>query len=257
MIITCPKCHFSKAVDPLKIPDRAVRVNCPQCGEDFSFDKSHHSDNCMPNNEESTRPEQISCPACGLTQPAEDRCRGCGLIYKKFQAIQKDFSGDQGDETLQGALADMHHKAAVTPALQPKAGFWIRVVAYLLDFLLLWTVEFVLSMLIGMTVNLLGLPTDGNPSVDVVIWMFGATLSLAYAVFFVGYCGQTPGKMALRIKVIRTDGSAVSYGRAVLREVIGKFISGILLGIGYLMVAFDSQKQGLHDKMADTYVIKL
>jgi uncharacterized RDD family membrane protein YckC len=63
--------------------------------------------------------------------------------------------------------------------------------------------------------------------------------------------------MALCIKVIRTDGSPVTYGRAVLREVLGKFISSLLFGIGYLMVIFDNQKQGLHDKMADTYVIKL
>jgi uncharacterized RDD family membrane protein YckC len=63
--------------------------------------------------------------------------------------------------------------------------------------------------------------------------------------------------MALRIKVIRTDGSPINYGRAALREVLGKFISSILLGIGYLMVAFDNRKQGLHDKIGDTYVIKL
>jgi uncharacterized RDD family membrane protein YckC len=49
----------------------------------------------------------------------------------------------------------------------------------------------------------------------------------------------------------------LSYGRAALREVVGKFLSGILLGIGYLMVAFDSKKQGLHDRLANTFVIKL
>ena len=63
--------------------------------------------------------------------------------------------------------------------------------------------------------------------------------------------------MALRIKVIMTDGSEITYGKAAMREILGKFVSGILLGIGYLMVAFDSQKQGLHDKIANTYVIKL
>ena len=104
---------------------------------------------------------------------------------------------------------------------------------------------------------MLGIATEGDPAINIIIWLFGAVLSISYAVFFTGYCGQTPGKMALRIKVIRTDGSPVSYGRAVLREVLGKFISSILLGIGYLMVAFDNRKQGLHDKIADTYVIKL
>jgi uncharacterized RDD family membrane protein YckC len=63
--------------------------------------------------------------------------------------------------------------------------------------------------------------------------------------------------MAVRVKVIRTDGTEIGYVRAFLREVVGKFLSKLLLGIGYLMVAVDSRKQGLHDKIADTYVIKL
>jgi uncharacterized RDD family membrane protein YckC len=82
-------------------------------------------------------------------------------------------------------------------------------------------------------------------------------LGYAYRVFFIGYCGQTPGKMAVRVKVIRTDGTDVGYVRALLREVVGKFLSKLILGIGYLMVAFDSRKQGLHDKIADTYVVKI
>jgi uncharacterized RDD family membrane protein YckC len=49
----------------------------------------------------------------------------------------------------------------------------------------------------------------------------------------------------------------MTYGRAALREILGKFVSGITLGIGYLMVAFDAHKQGLHDKIADTCVIHL
>jgi uncharacterized RDD family membrane protein YckC len=56
---------------------------------------------------------------------------------------------------------------------------------------------------------------------------------------------------------MRADGSPIGYGRAALREVFGKFLSTLLLGIGYLMVAFDDRKQGLHDKIADTCVIKL
>mgnify|MGYP000197082409 CR=1 FL=1 len=42
-----------------------------------------------------------------------------------------------------------------------------------------------------------------------------------------------------------------------LREIVGKFVSGIILGIGYIMAGFDRNKQGLHDRIAGTYVIKL
>ncbi len=256
MNIICPKCNFSKTVDPTKVPDRPVKVNCPKCNEGFNFDKSAQAERTA----EGQAPlEQISCPACGLVQDKKDRCKGCGVIYTKLQAQRQEHNQTNQDvDTLNGNIAELRRKATLqTPQSQPKAGFWIRVVASLLDSFLLGAVQFALSLLIGLIIGMLGIATEGDAAVNTVIWLFGASLSISYAVFFTGYCGQTPGKMALRIKVIRTDGSQIGYGRAALREVLGKFISGILLGIGYLMIIFDSQKQGLHDKIADTYVIKL
>lgn len=131
----------------------------------------------------------------------------------------------------------------------------MRVVATMLDAFIVFILQFVLGFLLaiaGVAVN-----SGGSDKVGGLVMLFGYVLSFAYYIIFTGHGGQTPGKMALRIKVIRTDGSDISYRRAAFREVVAKFISGIILGIGYLMVAFDSQKQGLHDRMADTYVIKL
>ena len=256
MNIICPNCNFSRTVAPDKIPDRPVKVNCPKCNEAFAFDKSKLTMGKEETDNKASFPKQAACPACGLVQEVNDRCNGCGVIYEKLQAQRQE--NGQANDTLNGNLAELRLQAlSATPHSQPKAGFWIRVVASLLDSFLLGAVQFALSLLIGLIIGMLGIAAEGDPAVDTIIWLFGASLSICYAVFFTGYCGQTPGKMALRIKVIRTDGSQISYGRAALREVLGKFISGILLGIGYLMVIFDSQKQGLHDKIADTYVIKL
>jgi predicted Zn finger-like uncharacterized protein len=267
MEIVCPNCNFSKTVDPAKVPDRPVKVNCPKCSQSFTFDKSllpvsatgTKMEDSKAGQINSPEVEQINCPACGLTQDKSDRCSDCGVIYEKVQVQRQEYgSVDNETETLNGNLAELRKKAAnPAPQLQPKAGFWIRVVASLLDSFLLGAVQFVLSLLIGLAISMLGIAAAGDPSINMVLWLFGVSLGIGYAVFFTGYCGQTPGKMALRIKVIRTDGSPMTYGRAALREVLGKFISGILLCIGYIMVAFDSQKQGLHDKIADTYVIKL
>jgi len=69
------------------------------------------------------------------------------------------------------------------------------------------------------------------------------------------YNGATLGKMALRLKVVKTEGE-LDWVTIILRETIGKFVSGIILGIGYLMVAWDPKKQALHDKIAGTYVIR-
>jgi predicted Zn finger-like uncharacterized protein len=241
MNIICPHCNFSKVVDPAQVPDRPVKVNCPKCKERFTFDKKARQEGAaaqpVVQQEDSLSAQpgdyqgrRIICNACGTVQPPTARCVQCGA-------------------TIIATASPINE--------QSYAGFWIRVLAYLIDSVLLVTVQTVLSLLINLTIGMLGIATEGDPAINTIIWLFGAVLSISYAVFFTGYCGQTPGKMALRIKVIRTDGSPVSYGRAALREVLGKFISSILLGIGYLMVAFDNRKQGLHDKIADTYVIKL
>jgi multisubunit Na+/H+ antiporter MnhC subunit len=64
----------------------------------------------------------------------------------------------------------------------------------------------------------------------------------------------TLGKMAMRIKVTDWDGNRISFGKATCRH-FGKFISGIILGIGYIMVAFTQKKQGLHDIMSGCLVV--
>jgi predicted Zn finger-like uncharacterized protein len=260
MNIICPHCNFSKTVDLSKIPDRPVRVNCPRCSKGFTFDKSLSPVPTADAEQEAASTEQqVTCPACGLVQDKHDHCLGCGVVFSKLQA-RRQANGHmlRNSEIMDINLAELRRKVeGLAPRHQPKAGFWIRAIASILDFFLLGAVQLMLSLLINLVIGLLGIVSEGDPAVNLVLWLFGASLSIGYAVFFIGYCGQTPGKMALRIKVIRTDGSPLSYGRAFLREVPGKFISSILLGIGYLMVAFDGQKQGLHDKIADSYVIKL
>ncbi|MGK2944057.1 MAG: RDD family protein [Desulfuromonadales bacterium] len=259
MKIICPKCNFSRTVDPASVPDRPVKVNCPRCGNGFIFDKSLRSRHEADPGQVSEPSEQITCPVCSLLQDKSDTCKGCGVVYAMLLGQwQKNGQSPQNSDILNSSLAELRRKAErPAPQDQPKAGFWLRVIACMLDFFLLGMVQGLLSLLINLVIGMLGIATEDDPAVGLVLMLFGVSLIIGYVVFFTGYCGQTPGKMALRIKVIRIDGSPVSYSRAFLREVPGKFISIILLGIGYLMVAFDSQKQGLHDKIADSYVIKL
>ena len=137
----------------------------------------------------------------------------------------------------------------------PKAGFWIRLGAFLLDLVILGGIGFFTGMLLG--TGLEALTSLNDPSLEWIVDRYRKVLMIAYFVFFTGYGGQTPGKMVFGLKVIRTDGTELGFRRAVLREIVGKFVSWLLLMIGYLMVAFDSRKQGLHDKIAKTYVIRL
>jgi len=230
MRLTCPHCQFSKEVPDARLPQEPTRASCPQCKESFPLPLR------------STTPEparQLDCPACGTTQIESSTCSSCGLIFAKYRPSQPSAQTAGVNDAL---------------ARRPKAGFWLRLVALLIDGFLVFMMQVVFSLLLVM-VGGGGFNLQG--SMPILTQVFSTILSLFYWVFFTGYCGQTPGKMLLRIQVVRLDGETLGYGKAFYREVIGKFISGIIFLIGYLMAAFDDQKQALHDRMAKTYVIKL
>ena len=51
--------------------------------------------------------------------------------------------------------------------------------------------------------------------------------------------------------------SSIGFGTTLLREIIGKIISSIIILLGYIWILFDGQRQGWHDKIASTYVVKV
>jgi uncharacterized RDD family membrane protein YckC len=75
-----------------------------------------------------------------------------------------------------------------------------------------------------------------------------------YEIIMIGRFGATLGKMALKLKVVSADGSPISYGRSTGRY-FAKILSGIILGIGYLMAIWDPEKRALHDRICNTRVI--
>ena len=120
------------------------------------------------------------------------------------------------------------------------AGFWRRFAASIIDGIILGAITGILMAIFG--------------AQQTASWL-GSVIGIIYVIGFWTWRGQTPGKMAVGVKIIKTDGSPIGIGRAVLRY-IGYLVSTIIIFIGYLMIAWDSKKQGLHDKIAGTYVIK-
>ncbi len=195
----------------------------------------------------------LSCPYCGYEKETDPGKIPPGTTEATCPRCKRSFSiYDRGAST---DFTVTPPAAAPSQLALPRAGFWVRAGAFLLDSLAVTVLQFVLGFILALIVR--GIADPDVRLIELVVRLFGTALAITYYVYFTGYCGQTPGKMALKIKVIRTDGGDVSYGRAALREVLGKFLSGIVLGIGYLMVAFTKEKQGLHDMIADTYVVKL
>ncbi|HRK82777.1 MAG TPA: RDD family protein [Saprospiraceae bacterium] len=139
------------------------------------------------------------------------------------------------------------------------AGFWIRVAAYLIDSIV---IQVATSILMFIFMGSLFLNPESMENPDQVL---GRVLPL-YVILIVGswlyYALMessaqqgTLGKMAVGIKVTDMDGARISFGNATGRF-FGKMISGLILGVGYLMVAFTDKKQGLHDMMAGTLVVQ-
>jgi uncharacterized RDD family membrane protein YckC len=136
------------------------------------------------------------------------------------------------------------------------AGFWRRFAAFIID-------AIAISILTSIVLPFHNIPHFWN---NVSAWYFfplmainnflSTLITIAYPVVFWTWRGQTPGKMVMNIKVIRTDGSNITLGYALLRY-LGYIVCCLTIGIGFLWIAFDARKQGLHDKIADTYVVKL
>jgi uncharacterized RDD family membrane protein YckC len=86
----------------------------------------------------------------------------------------------------------------------------------------------------------------------------GIVLFVAYVIwaFMLFAKGMTPGKKLLGMRVIKEDGTSAGFFTMLIREWIGKAISGLILSLGFLWILFDRDKQGWHDKLMSTYVVE-
>jgi len=133
-------------------------------------------------------------------------------------------------------------------------GFGRRLVAYLIDSIVLSIVGGIIGGVIGVLAAVGG-SDEALTAVNLLANCIGILLSLAYFVVFWATTGQTLGKMVMGIKVVGIDGTPISWGKAILRY-IGYAISGLILALGFIWIAFDSHRQGWHDKIASTVVVR-
>ena len=125
-----------------------------------------------------------------------------------------------------------------------KAGAGTRLVSYIIDAIILW----IIGAIVGLIFMALG---TGYMAASIIV---GILISLGYFTYFFGN-GQTPGMKVMKIKLCGTDGTyPIGYGKGFLRW-IGMLISALVIYIGFLWILIDKDKQGWHDKIADTYVV--
>ena len=178
----------------------------------------------------------VSCPRCRTAnEPGDDFCYSCGLPL---------------DESSGRQTATVHPILIGRPA-----GFWIRVVAAIIDALCLTVVEF---LLIAISPDV-SLDFYLNPESvwGTGTWIDYATLLIGIAHYTVGVSvwATTIGKRAVGLYVLRPNGSRLGPGRAFARY-WAPLLSALILFAGYLMVAFREDKRALHDLICDTVVVK-
>ena len=131
-------------------------------------------------------------------------------------------------------------------------GFWVRVVAYIIDIVLLGLAGGVISVVFGGASDL----SDPASAPSLLLNLISLVLGVAYFAGLESSQWQaTVGKKAMGLVVTDTNGNRISFLRALGRY-FSKILSGLILGIGYIMVAFTERKQGLHDMIASTLVVK-
>jgi uncharacterized RDD family membrane protein YckC len=194
--------------------------------------------------EEVPRPQYFKCVECGKLSPADEMvqymgfrvCAACKPIY--FQRLKE---------------------GARLPATLVYAGFWIRFAAKFIDGMILGVVNLIIQFSLNGVMMTTPTP-DSPPSAFFYLgifltWMAQLSVAVAYTTFFVGKYAATPGKMACGLCIVTAEGAQISYMRAFGRY-FAEMLSGLTLGIGYIMAAFDAEKRALHDRVCNTRVVR-
>lgn len=135
------------------------------------------------------------------------------------------------------------------------AGFWLRMWASLIDSIL------ILVVITPLGIAYYGLDTywqsaEAGTTLGVVDFLLSWIFPLIATMLFWQYRQATPGKILLSLKILdEATGKPMSLRQSVIRYV-GYFLSAFFLMLGFIWIAFDKKKQGWHDKLAKTVVVR-
>lgn len=138
------------------------------------------------------------------------------------------------------------------------AGFWLRVVAALIDSFIMILAILPVAWIFYQGDSDLVFATGLSESAPNLLFDFviNYIFPFLYSVLFWIYLEGTPGKRLLRLKVLdERTGHKLSFGQAASRY-IGYIPSTLVFFLGFIWIAFDRKKQGWHDKIAKTVVVR-
>ncbi len=183
----------------------------------------------------------MKCPHCGATVKEFDTfCYSCG---SRLESTEPEESKPAIKAEKTGLIPKPYRYDSITFSY---AGFWKRFAAWIIDFIILSIFSIPLSLILVSVPPPLGSFISYPISILISALYYGLQESSVHQ--------ATIGKRALGIIVTDDDGNRISFGRAAGRD-LAKIISGLTLGIGFLIIGFTEKKQGLHDIIVGCLVI--
>ena len=201
------------------------------------------------------------CNKCGAQNAASAQfCSRCGASTSPTSGVPTPVappSAAPPSPASPYAAGGTYHAVAPVAGVG-YGGFWIRVLAAIIDAIILRVVVAPMGMIfggLGMAGTLSGIHHTGlgilGGGITIILLIFGSWL---YEAFMESSSYQaTLGKLIFGMKVTDLNGNRISFERATGRH-FAKWLSTMILGIGYIMVGFTERKQGLHDLLAGTLV---
>lgn len=136
----------------------------------------------------------------------------------------------------------------------PYIGFWPRFAAFSLDSLITTLMTMALFIPLGMLVAIGG---SEMSAAAIIVQILGYLVTPGYFIYFTHTSQSTLGKRFIGIKVLAADGYKLSFGKVVLRETIGRIVNMFTAYLSYIIVAFTGKKQGLHDMIVSSVVVRI
>ena len=206
-------------------------------------------------------------------QPAPDAdsaiCAVSGKVYPKRDMLEYNgqwISAEHKDDFFQRLREGVPLQGEMR-----YVGFWFRFLAWFIDGLCFGVVNLLIGVVFLILMYAFGAgtidPVTYDPatkhtavgSIYIMLTIFRGAVQIAcaigYDVFFIRKFDATPGKLAIGVKIVRSDGSKLSVGRIIGRN-FAKMVSAFTFCIGYMLAGWTSQKCALHDFICDTRVIK-
>ena len=198
------------------------------------------------------------CPKCGKETDASGKfCQWCGADIESVQSKPVTAVPEEDEGADVGVYA----------------GLGRRLVAFIVDIILILLIDLVVAGTLGLFrgfqnlyfygyqhVPAADLTSEGTMAalVGSIVAAYGITLIVVPWVYYAGFESSrsqaTPGKVLMRLVVTDLEGNKPSFARTTLRF-FWKYISALLIFIGFIMIAFTKKHQGLHDKLSGCLVL--